>query len=242
MVQKYGLRPVPEAYKEKLWQSSRHERIHTRRPYRVDASDKYSPDDDLVNLEVLDEETIIHQLQKRFSDLQIYTYVGDILIALNPFQNLSIYSPQFSKLYHGVKRSSNPPHIFASADAAYQGMITFNKDQVGKYSLFKILNVASNRALREKILQVNPLVEAFGNACTAINDNSSRFGKYLEMMFTPTGAVMGAKISEYLLEKSRVIKQAVGEKNFHIFYYIYAGLYHQKKLFEYKLPEKKPPR
>lgn len=68
---------------------------------------------------------------------------------------------------------------------------------------------ANNRALREKILQVNPLVEAFGNACTAINDNSSRFGKYLEMMFTPTGAVMGAKISEYLLEKSRVIKQAV---------------------------------
>ncbi|XP_066468288.1 myosin-IIIb isoform X3 [Tiliqua scincoides] len=237
---------------------TRHERIHTRRPYRVDASDKYSPDDDLVNLEVLDEDTIIHQLQKRYADLQIYTYVGDILIALNPFQNLSIYSPQFSKLYHGVKRSSNPPHIFASADAAYQGMVTFNKDQciiisgesgAGKTESAHLivqhltfLGKANNRALREKILQVNPLVEAFGNACTAINDNSSRFGKYLEMMFTPTGAVMGAKISEYLLEKSRVIKQAVGEKNFHIFYYIYAGLYHQKKLFEYKLPEKKPPR
>ncbi|KYO17870.1 hypothetical protein Y1Q_0011527 [Alligator mississippiensis] len=71
-----------------------HERIHTRRPYRVDAADKYSLDDDLVNLEVLDEDTIIHQLQKRYADLQIYTYVGDILIALNPFQNLSIYSPQ----------------------------------------------------------------------------------------------------------------------------------------------------
>lgn len=68
---------------------------------------------------------------------------------------------------------------------------------------------ANNRTLREKILQVNPLVEAFGNACTAINDNSSRFGKYLEMKFTPTGAVIGAKISEYLLEKSRVIKQAM---------------------------------
>ncbi|KAF7248379.1 Myosin-IIIb, partial [Varanus komodoensis] len=212
----------------------------------------------MVNLEVLDEDTIIHQLQKRYADLQIYTYVGDILIALNPFQNLSIYSPQFSKLYHGMKRSSNPPHIFASADAAYQGMITFNKDQciiisgesgAGKTESAHLivqhltfLGKASNRALREKILQVNPLVEAFGNACTAINDNSSRFGKYLEMMFTPTGAVMGAKISEYLLEKSRVIKQAVGEKNFHIFYYIYAGLYHQKKLFEYKLPEKNPPR
>lgn len=73
----------------------------------------------------------------------------------------------------------------------------------------RLFSQANNRALREKILQVNPLVEAFGNACTVINDNSSRFGKYLEMMFTPTGAVMGAKISEYLLEKSRVIKQAV---------------------------------
>ncbi|KAM9123157.1 myosin-IIIb [Pangshura tecta] len=236
----------------------RYERIHTRRPYRVDVADKYSLDDDLVNLEVLDEDTIIHQLQKRYADLQIYTYVGDILIALNPFQNLSLYSPQFSKLYHGVKRSSNPPHIFASADAAYQGMVTFSKDQciiisgesgAGKTESAHLivqhltfLGKANNRALREKILQVNPLVEAFGNACTAINDNSSRFGKYLEMMFTPTGAVMGAKMSEYLLEKSRVIKQAVGEKNFHIFYYIYAGLFHQKKLSEYRLPEKKPPR
>ncbi|OXB77972.1 UNVERIFIED_CONTAM: hypothetical protein H355_009543 [Colinus virginianus] len=203
----------------------RHERIHTRRPYHVDGADKYSLDDDLVNLEVLDEDTIIHQLQKRYADLQIYTYVGDILIALNPFQNLSIYSPQFSKLYHGMKRSSNPPHIFASADAAYQSMVTFSKDQciiisgesgAGKTESAHLivqhltfLGKANNRALREKILQVNPLVEAFGNACTAINDNSSRFGKYLEMMFTPTGAVMGAKISEYLLEKSRVIKQAV---------------------------------
>ncbi|XP_077813309.1 myosin-IIIb-like [Macaca mulatta] len=70
------------------------------------------------------------------------------------------------------------------------------------------LGKANNQTLREKILQVNSLVEAFGNACTAINDNSSRFGKYLEMMFTPTGVVMGARISEYLLEKSRVIKQA----------------------------------
>ncbi|CAH2305733.1 myosin-IIIb isoform X1 [Pelobates cultripes] len=236
---------------------TRYERMNTRRP-NVLQKENSCLDDDLVNLEVLEEETIIHQLQMRFADLQIYTYVGDILIALNPFQNLSIYSPQFSKLYHGVKRASNPPHIFASADAAYQGMVTFCKDQciiisgesgAGKTESAHLivqhltfLGKANNRALREKILQVNPLVEAFGNACTAINDNSSRFGKYLEMMFTPTGAVMGAKISEYLLEKSRVIKQAVGEKNFHIFYYIYAGLHHHKKLSEYNLPEKKPPR
>ncbi|XP_060033710.1 myosin-IIIb [Erinaceus europaeus] len=237
---------------------TRHERMHTRKPYHVEDAEKHCLEDDLVNLEVLDEDTIIHQLQKRYMDSIIYTYVGDILIALNPFQNLSIYSPQFSRLYHGVKRASNPPHIYASADAAYQCMVTFSKDQCivisgesgsGKTESAHLivqhltfLGKANNQTLREKILQVNSLVEAFGNACTAINDNSSRFGKYLEMMFTPTGAVMGARISEYLLEKSRVIKQAVGEKNFHIFYYIYAGLHHQKKLSGYRLPEEKPPR
>uniref|UniRef100_A0A4W5R0B3 Myosin IIIB n=1 Tax=Hucho hucho TaxID=62062 RepID=A0A4W5R0B3_9TELE len=234
--------------------SGEHERINTRKTLIIETS----PDDDLVNLEFLDEETIIKHLSKRYDELQIYTYVGDILIALNPFQTLSIYSPQFSKLYHGVKRADNPPHIFATADAAYQGMVTFCKDQciiisgesgAGKTESAHLivqhltfLGKANNRTLREKILQVNPLVEAFGNACTAINDNSSRFGKYLEMKFTPTGAVMGAKISEYLLEKSRVIKQATGEKNFHIFYYVYAGLYHQEKLKKYRLPDKKPPR
>nr|XP_019945306.1 PREDICTED: myosin-IIIb [Paralichthys olivaceus] len=232
---------------------TKHERINTRKTLIIESS----PDDDLVNLEFLDEETIISHLQKRYDELQVYTYVGDILIALNPFQNLSIYSPQFSKLYHGVKRANNPPHIFATADAAYQGMVTFCKDQciiisgesgAGKTESAHLivqhltfLGKANNRTLREKILQVNPLVEAFGNACTAINDNSSRFGKYLEMKFTPTGAVIGAKISEYLLEKSRVIKQAMGEKNFHIFYYIYAGLYHQDKLKTYRLPDKTPP-
>uniref|UniRef100_A0A9J7Z498 Myosin IIIB n=2 Tax=Cyprinus carpio TaxID=7962 RepID=A0A9J7Z498_CYPCA len=213
-------------------------RIKTR--YILPTTQTSCPDDDLVNLEVLDEETIIAHLQRRYQELQIYTYVGDILIALNPFQTLNIYSPQFSKLYHGMKRSTNPPHIFATADAAYQSMVTLSKDQciiisgesgAGKTESAHLivqhltfLGKANNRTLREKILQVNPLVEAFGNACTAINDNSSRFGKYLEMKFTPTGAVMGAKISEYLLEKSRVIKQATGEKNFHIFYYIYAVL------------------
>uniref|UniRef100_A0A8D3ASZ7 non-specific serine/threonine protein kinase n=1 Tax=Scophthalmus maximus TaxID=52904 RepID=A0A8D3ASZ7_SCOMX len=233
---------------------TKHERINTRKTLIIERC----PNDDLVNLEFLDEETIISHLQKRYDELQVYTYVGDILIALNPFQNLNIYSPQFSKLYHGLKRADNPPHIFATADAAYQGMVTFCKDQciiisgesgAGKTESAHLivqhltfLGKANNRTLREKILQVNPLVEAFGNACTAINDNSSRFGKYLEMKFTPTGAVIGAKISEYLLEKSRVIKQAMGEKNFHIFYYIYAGLYHQDKLKTYRLPNKTPPR
>uniref|UniRef100_A0A8B9LVB4 Myosin IIIB n=1 Tax=Astyanax mexicanus TaxID=7994 RepID=A0A8B9LVB4_ASTMX len=228
--------------------SSVHERINTRKTLLIESC----PDDDLVNLEVLDEETIILHLQKRYGDLQIYTYVGDILIALNPFQNLSIYSP----LYHGAKRLDNPPHIFATADAAYQGMVTFCKDQciiisgesgAGKTESAHLivqhltfLGKANNRTLREKILQVNPLVEAFGNACTAINDNSSRFGKYLEMKFTPTGAVMGAKISD--VPSSLAHSALEREKNFHIFYYIYAGLYHQESLKKYRLPEKTAPR
>ncbi|XP_059822591.1 myosin-IIIb isoform X4 [Hypanus sabinus] len=239
---------------------TRQEHTCNRRNHHMRASESSGQNmsDDLVTLEFLDEETIINCLQKRYSELLIYTYVGDILIALNPFQDLSIYTPEFSKVYHGVRRCSNPPHIFATADAAYQGMVTFNKDQciiisgesgAGKTESAHLivqhltyLGKANNRVLREKILQVNPLVEAFGNACTMINDNSSRFGKYLEMKFTPTGAVMGAKISEYLLEKSRVIQQPVSEKNFHIFYYIYAGLFHQKKLAEYRLVENKSPR
>ncbi|XP_006871745.1 PREDICTED: myosin-IIIa [Chrysochloris asiatica] len=163
-----------------------------------------------------------------------------------------------SKIYIGAKRTANPPHIFAMADLGYQSMITYNSDQcivisgesgAGKtesahllVQQLTVLGKANNRTLQEKILQVNNLVEAFGNACTIINDNSSRFGKYLEMRFTSSGAVVGAQISEYLLEKSRVIHQAIGEKNFHIFYYIYAGLAEKKKLAHYKLPENKPPR
>ncbi|XP_015334428.2 myosin-IIIb [Marmota marmota marmota] len=166
----------------------RHERMHTRGPYHVQDAEKYCLEDDLVNLEVLDEETIIHHLQKRYADSLIYTYVGDILIALNPFQNLSIYSPQFSRLYHGVKRISNPPHIFASADAAYQCLVTFSKDQ-----------------------------------CIVISGESGS----------------GKTESAHLIVQHLTF---LGKKNFHIFYYIYAGLYHQKKLSEFKLPEEKPPR
>uniref|UniRef100_A0A803YSN3 non-specific serine/threonine protein kinase n=1 Tax=Meleagris gallopavo TaxID=9103 RepID=A0A803YSN3_MELGA len=214
--------------------------------------------DDLATLEVLDENTVTEQLQKSYAKDQIYTYVGDILIAVNPFRNVDIYSSQHSKLYIGAKRTANPPHIFAVADIGYQSMVTYNSDQcivisgesgAGKtqsahllVQQLTVLGKANNRTLQEKILQVNNLVEAFGNAGTIINDNSSRFGKYLEMKFTCGGTVVGAQISEYLLEKSRVVHQAVGEKNFHIFYYIYAGLAEKKKLAHYKLPEYRPPR
>ncbi|NXS30771.1 MYO3A protein, partial [Pomatostomus ruficeps] len=237
----------------------RFERIHTKKGnYSKSIVSNQEEVDDLATLEVLDENTVTEQLQKGYAKDQIYTYVGDILIAVNPFRNIDIYSSQHSKLYIGAKRTANPPHIFAVADIGYQSMVTYNSDQcivisgesgAGKtqsahllVQQLTVLGKANNRTLQEKILQVNNLVEAFGNAGTIINDNSSRFGKYLEMKFTCGGTVVGAQISEYLLEKSRVVHQAVGEKNFHIFYYIYAGLAEKKKLAHYKLPEYRPPR
>ncbi|KAM5282412.1 myosin-IIIa isoform 2-T2 [Hipposideros larvatus] len=240
-------------------EKARHERIHTKKSnFSRSLISGLKDVDDLATLEVLDENTVSEQLEKCYSRDQIYMYVGDILIALNPFQSLGLYSTEHSKLYIGAKRTANPPHIFAMADFSYQSMITYNSDQcivisgesgAGKtesahllVQQLTLLGKANNITLQEKILQVNNLVEAFGNACTIINDNSSRFGKYLEMKFTSSGAVVGAQMYEYLLEKSRVIHQALGEKNFHVFYYIYAGLAERKKLAHYKLPENKPPR
>uniref|UniRef100_A0A8C6IJN4 Myosin IIIA n=1 Tax=Mus spicilegus TaxID=10103 RepID=A0A8C6IJN4_MUSSI len=207
-------------------EKARHERIHTKKGNLNRSLISSLKDvDDLATLDVLDENTVSEHLEKCYSRDQIYIYVGDILIALNPFQSLGIYSTKLSRLYIGAKRTANPPHIFAMADLGYQSMVTYNADQcivisgesgAGKtesahllVQQLTVLGKANNRTLQEKILQMNNLVEAFGNACTIINDNSSRFGKYLEMKFTSSGAVVGAQISEYLLEKSRVIHQAI---------------------------------
>ncbi|XP_078137393.1 myosin-IIIa [Sander vitreus] len=238
--------------------NDRHERIHTKRGGHMKTQTDPDEVEDLATLEVLDENTVTEQLQTRYGQDQIYTYVGDILIAVNPFHKMEIYTSQYTKMYIGAKRTVNPPHIFAVADIAYQSMVSYNADQcvvisgesgAGKtesahllVQQLTVLGKANNQTLQEKILLVNSLVEAFGNACTVINDNSSRFGKYLEMKFTCGGTVVGAQISEYLLEKSRVIHQAVGERNFHIFYYIYAGLADRKKLAHYKLSDSKTPK
>ncbi|CAL9698193.1 unnamed protein product [Knipowitschia caucasica] len=238
--------------------TDRHERIHTKKGNHMKNQGDSDEVEDLAALEVLDENTVTDHLQNRFERDLIYTYVGDILIAVNPFHPMDIYTAENSKMYIGVKRKENPPHIFAVADMAYQSMVTINADQCvvisgesgagkteGAHLLVQqltFLGKANNQTLQEKILLVNNLVEAFGNACTVINDNSSRFGKYLEMKFTAGGTVVGAQISEYLLEKSRVIHQATGERNFHIFYYVYAGLADRKKLAHYKLSDNKTPK
>ncbi|XP_060080055.1 myosin-IIIb-like [Ylistrum balloti] len=224
--------------------------------HRKSRRDTVKSTEDLATLEILDEGVIVSQLRSRYENEEIYTYIGDILLAVNPFQPINIYNEEYSKMYVNAAKDENPPHIFAVADQSYQMMMHYRKHQcivisgesgAGKTESANLmvqqltqLGKADNRTLEERILQVNPLMEAFGNAKTVINDNSSRFGKYLEMFFTISGTVVGAKITEYLLEKSRVISQARGEQNFHIFYYIHDGLSSEEKKTQFHLTENVP--
>ncbi|XP_068982765.1 myosin-IIIb-like isoform X2 [Bombus flavifrons] len=207
--------------------------------------------DDLAALDMLSEDAIVDQLQHRYEQTQIYTYIGDILVAVNPFTNLGLYTGIEQKRYKGQARSDNPPHIFAVADAAYQALLHQRQNQAivisgesgaGKTESANLLlkqlvylSKAPNRNLEERILQINPIMEAFGNATTGINANSSRFGKYLDLTMTKGGKVTGARIYVYLLEQSRVVAQAEGERNFHIFYYMYDGLEADNRLSEFYL-------
>uniref|UniRef100_A0A673LHC8 Myosin-IIIb-like n=1 Tax=Sinocyclocheilus rhinocerous TaxID=307959 RepID=A0A673LHC8_9TELE len=197
--------------------------------------------EDLANLSELDEKSLLEVLTGRFTQNLIYTYIGDILVAINPFKYLSIYEKEVSQ-YKCHEKKSLPPHICAVADRAYQSMLgrlaTGPKNQcivisgesgAGKTESTKLLLrhimelCKANSQLEQQILQVNPLLEAFGNAQTVMNDNSSRFGKYIQLRFQ-NSSVKGAKINEYLLEKSRVVHQDEGEQNFHIFYFMLAGI------------------
>ena len=197
-----------------------------------------------AELENLNEETLLEELRIRYNRDEMYTYVGEILVAINPYKDIpNIYSREKSKLYaKGVDKKTVPPHIFATADNAYEAIKSHKKDQVcvisgesgagktesSKLFLKHVTELAAESGhsggLEERIIKVNPLLEAFGNAQTVMNDNSSRFGKYLDLRFDKSLQVKGADITEYLLEKSRVVSQADGEQNFHIFYYLFAGL------------------
>ncbi|GAB6020183.1 myosin 3 [Chamberlinius hualienensis] len=207
--------------------------------------------DDLASLENLTKDIVVDQLFQRYVNKHIYTYIGDILLAVNPFQDPGIYSEEHSLKYRNKARSSNPPHIFAVADSAYHLMLHQLRNQcivisgesgAGKtesanllLKQFVALGRAPNRNLEDKILQVNPVMEAFGNARTGINDNSSRFGKFLELSFTKTGKIIGAKVHIYLLEHSRVVFQEQGEGNFHILTCLYDGLERRNALKPYHL-------
>lgn len=167
--------------------------------------------DDLASLEILTEDAIGEQLLKRYESNQIYTYIGDILVAVNPFIDLGLYNSQHQMRYAGKSRSENPPHIFAVADAAHQALVHQKQNQAivisgesgsGKTESANLLlkqlvylGKALNQSLENRILQVNPIMEAFGNARTGINSNSSRFGKYLDLTMTKSGKVTGASQS-----------------------------------------------
>uniref|UniRef100_W5LJ84 Uncharacterized protein n=1 Tax=Astyanax mexicanus TaxID=7994 RepID=W5LJ84_ASTMX len=202
--------------------------------------------EDLAGLSELDENSLLESLTGRFDHNRIYqTYIGDILVAVNPFKQLPLYEKEVSERYKCHEKSSLPPHIFAVADRAYQSMlgrlgtgpknqcIVIGESGAGKTESTKLLLrqlmelCRANSQLEQQILQVNPLLEAFGNAQTVMNDNSSRFGKYIQLRFQNSSK--GAKINEYLLEKSRVVHQDEGERNFHIFYCMLAGISPQDK-------------
>ncbi|XP_066567547.1 myosin-IIIb isoform X2 [Amia ocellicauda] len=203
--------------------------------------------EDLAALSDLDEARLLESLGRRFQHDRIYTYIGDILIAINPFKYLPIYEKPVSEKYKCHEKKSLPPHIFAVADRAYQSLLGrlatgprnqcivisgesgAGKTESTKLLLRQIMELCkANSQLEQQILQVNPLLEAFGNAQTVMNDNSSRFGKYIQLRFQ-NASVKGAKINEYLLEKSRVVHQDEGERNFHIFYYMLAGICKEDK-------------
>ncbi|XP_055868462.1 myosin-VIIa-like isoform X2 [Biomphalaria glabrata] len=203
---------------------------------------------DMISLGDFSEAGILRNLFIRYKDNQIYTYTGSILISVNPYQDLPIYSQEQVERYKAKKIGELPPHIFAIADNAYGSMHKSNQDQCiiisgesgsgksecTKFILQYLASVSGQQSsIEQQILQAYPILEAFGNAKTIQNDNSSRFGKYIDIHFDERGVIECAKIEQYLLEKSRIVSQRKGERNYHIFYGMLAGLTAEgKAMFE----------
>uniref|UniRef100_A0A4W6DKU8 Osteoclast-stimulating factor 1 n=1 Tax=Lates calcarifer TaxID=8187 RepID=A0A4W6DKU8_LATCA len=202
---------------------------------------KVSGVDDMVLLSKINEDAITDNLKKRYMDDYIFTYIGPVLISVNPFKQLPYFTDREVELYQGAAQYENPPHIYALADNMYRNMMIDSENQcviisgesgagktvAAKYIMSYVSKVSGGgdkvQHVKDIILQSNPLLEAFGNAKTVRNNNSSRFGKYFEIQFSRGGAPDGGKISNFLLEKSRVVSQNPGERNFHIYYQLLAG-------------------
>jgi len=203
--------------------------------------------DDLVMLPQVSEPNIVENLNKRYANDLIYTYIGPVLIAVNPYKDLRNTGEQFVPIYHGHFPHENPPHLYALAEEAYRTMkgeglnqciLISGESGAGKTESAKIImgyiSMVTGRSekveyVKTVVLESNPLLEAFGNAKTLRNNNSSRFGKYFEIQFDSYGDPSGGKITNYLLEKSRVVYQQGGERCFHFFYNLLAGASQQEK-------------
>uniref|UniRef100_A0A674G8Y8 Myosin-7 n=1 Tax=Taeniopygia guttata TaxID=59729 RepID=A0A674G8Y8_TAEGU len=202
---------------------------------------KFDKIEDMAMLTFLHEPAVLFNLKERYAAWMIYTYSGLFCVTVNPYKWLPVYDPQVVAAYRGKKRNEVPPHIFSISDNAYQYMLTDRENQsiliTGESGAGKTVNTkrviqyfASIAAigdrkkeagtLEDQIIQANPALEAFGNAKTVRNDNSSRFGKFIRIHFGATGKLASADIETYLLEKSRVIFQLKAERNYHIFYQI----------------------
>ncbi|XP_071108360.1 myosin heavy chain, non-muscle-like isoform X2 [Haliotis cracherodii] len=221
---------------------------------------KFNKVEDMAELTCLNEASVLHNLKDRYYSGLIYTYSGLFCVVVNPYKKLPIYTDKVIELYKGKKRHEVPPHVFAIADTAYRSMLQDREDQsilcTGESGAGKTENTkkviqylayvaASNRTqrssvsnlhvpgeLENQLLQANPILEAFGNAKTIKNDNSSRFGKFIRINFDSSGYISGANIETYLLEKSRAVRQAENERSFHMFYqYLNAATPQQRKEF-----------
>jgi len=197
--------------------------------------------DDLVMLPKVTEEAIVENIRKRYENDLIYTYIGPVLISMNPYKDLKNTGEHIVTNYRGRFPHENPPHAYALAEEAYRTMkgeglnqciLISGESGAGKTEAAKIImsyvsfvTGKSERVeyVKSVVLESNPLLEAFGNAKTIRNNNSSRFGKYFEIQFDAYGDPSGGKITNYLLEKSRVVYQQENERNFHFFYNLLSG-------------------
>ncbi|XP_055702065.1 myosin heavy chain, muscle isoform X24 [Phlebotomus papatasi] len=208
---------------------------------------KFEKVEDMADLTYLNEASVLHNLKQRYYYKLIYTYSGLFCVAINPYKRFPVYTLRCAKMYRGKRRNEVPPHIFAISDGAYVDMLTNHQNQsmliTGESGAGKTENTkkviayfatvgASGKKddptskkgnLEDQVVQTNPVLEAFGNAKTVRNDNSSRFGKFIRIHFGPTGKLAGADIETYLLEKARVISQQALERSYHIFYQMMSG-------------------
>lgn len=192
--------------------------------------------DDLIQLSYLNEPSVMHNLQHRFSRESIYTKAGPVLVAMNPFKDVQLYGDEYVTAYR--QKLLDSPHVYATADSAYTEMIRdeFNqsiiisgesgsgKTETAKIAIEYLAAVGGGRSgVGHKVLKMSCILEAFGNAKTSTNNNSSRFGKLIKIHFTETGIMCGSEIQTFLFEKSRVVQLDKGERSYHVFYQLCAG-------------------